>query len=113
MIDQLHRGFRTRYLTHDEITDQLQAWARAFPRLVRLTSLCRTEEGRDLWLLTIGADADRVRPAVWIDGNMHASELCGSSVALAIAEDVLRRHESGDPVNDVVFHVLPRMSPDG
>jgi murein tripeptide amidase MpaA len=58
---------------------------------------------------------------------MHASELCGSSVALAIAEDVLRLHlrqkeeQTGPKVSgtvearlrDVRFYVLPRMSPDG
>jgi len=30
-----------------------------------------------------------------VDGNMHAAELCGSSVALGIAEDMLRFHAEG------------------
>src|SRR5262249_28915520 len=57
------------------------------------------------------------------DGNMHAAELAGSSVALAIAEDVIRLHLDGNvrelvaPVAErlkhVLFYVLPRMSPDG
>ncbi|MEM9490551.1 MAG: M14 family metallopeptidase, partial [Myxococcota bacterium] len=64
-----------------------------------------------------------IRPGVWIDGNMHAVELTGSSVALAIAEDVLRLHlGAGQPtvpaaiadrLRQVLFYVLPRMSPDG
>lgn len=125
MLSELHRGFRSRYLDYEELTAQVQAWARAFPQLVRVESIGRSAEGRDLWLLTIGKDPDRVRPAVWVDGNMHASELCGSSVALALAEDALRaqlepaRPPHGLPphvaetLRGVLFHVLPRMSPDG
>lgn len=123
-LDLLSRGFRERYLDHDAITAQVQAWADAFPEIVRLTSLCRTAEGRDQWLLTIGPEPERRRPSVWVDGNMHAGEVCGSSVALAIAEDAIRLHTGGSELHglpehvlsrlrEVVFHVLPRMSPDG
>src|SRR5207249_1029417 len=54
---------------------------------------------------------------------MHASEVCGSSVALAIAEDVIALHRGEDRLDlpahvkerlkSVLFYVLPRMSPDG
>ena len=91
-LDALSLGFRDRFLTYDELTRQVRAWADAFPELCRATSIGRTPEGRELWLLTLGPDPDRARPSAWVDGNMHASELCGSSVALAIAEDVLRLH---------------------
>jgi hypothetical protein len=116
--------FRNRYLTYDEITATLQGWASAHPDITRLESIGQTAEGRELWLLTIGARPDEAGPAVWVDGNMHAAELCGSSVALAIAEDMINLHASGatpqnmsppvcDAVRDVLFYVLPRVSPDG
>ncbi len=126
-LDELSLGFRQRFLSYDELTRQVKSWADAFPSLCRTTSIGRTPEGRELWLLTLGPDPDRARPSAWVDGNMHASELCGSSVALAIAEDVLRLHlrSDGKPagpkvsaavdsrLRDVRFYVLPRMSPDG
>jgi hypothetical protein len=122
-LDQLARGFRQSYLLHDELTAQLQAWAKAFPDLVRLRSIGKSPEGRDLWLMIIGRDPDALRPAAWVDGNMHATEVCGSSVALAIAEDTLRVHAGGavkhlssaatKALRDVHLYVLPRMSPDG
>ncbi|MCA9712021.1 MAG: peptidase M14, partial [Myxococcales bacterium] len=107
------------------ITAQLHAWAEAFPALVRLRSLGSTPQGRQLWLLQVGPEPYRVRPAAWVDGNMHASELAGSSVALAIAEDALRLHlhpeadvhglppHLRDVLREVHLWVLPRMSPDG
>lgn len=125
VLRSLALGFRERYLDHATLTAQVQAWAREFPRLVRLESIGRSGAGRDLWMLTIGPEPDRIRPAMWIDGNMHATELCGSSAALAIAEDAIRMHldpaavpaglpaHVGARLRDVVLHVLPRMSPDG
>jgi hypothetical protein len=121
----LDSGFRTRYLDHAELTAQLQRWASAFPELAKLEAIGRTPEGRELWLLTVGPAPERRRPATWIDGNMHASELAGSAVALALAEDALRLHLQPDAplhglseperaaLRDGLVYVLPRMSPDG
>jgi len=64
---------------------------------------------------------------VWVGGNIHAAELAGSSVALSIAEDILRLHLERSPgtgaldlpatvaerLREVVFFVVPRISPDG
>ena len=117
--------FRSRYLDYDEITAQVRAWTSAHPNLVRLESIGKSAGGRDLWVLTIGPDPDRARPGVWVDGNMHASEVCGSSAALAIAEDAIRLHTHPDEdlhglpahvrerLRSVLFYILPRMSPDG
>lgn len=123
-LDALYAGFRERFLTYDELTAQVRGWADAMPGVLRLESLAKTEEGRDVWLLTVGRDPDRLRPAAWMDGNIHASELAGSSVCLGVVEDLLRAY-AGEPLRDlpehvracltedVLFYVLPRMCPDG
>src|SRR5689334_20342703 len=122
-VADLSQGFRSSYLDDARLTAQLQAWANAYPSLVRLTSLAKTPEGRDVWLVTIGPEPDRIRPAVWADGNVHAAELAGSSVALAIAEDAIRAHvepttlDLPQPIiermREVLFYIAPRLSPDG
>jgi hypothetical protein len=123
ILADLSLGFRHAYLDYERLTAQLRAWTAKFPDLCRLTSIARTPEGREVWLLTVGPEPDRVRPAVWVDGNLHAGELAGSSVALAIAEDALRAHvapeslELSAPIlerlRDVLFYVVPRITPDG
>jgi hypothetical protein len=118
--------FRQKYLSHAELCAQLEQWAQDHPKLVRLSTLGTSAEGRSIPMITIGPDPDRIRPAVWVDGNMHASEVCGSSVALAIAEDVIHLHlgtnEAGGKalpahmahaIRESLFYVVPRISPDG
>ena len=123
-ISTMEADFRNSYLSYDEITSTLKHWAASYPEFAHLQSLGKTDEGRDLWLLTIGPGPDKIRPAVWIDGNMHAAELCGSSVALAIAADVLRLHVDGAApqglatavcavLREILVYVMPRVSPDG
>jgi hypothetical protein len=118
--------FRTKYLDYDELTTQLSTWAKQYPDLVRVTSIGKTAGGREIPLLAVGHNLHDARPAVWVDGNMHASELCGSSVALAIAEDVLAIHGGGkqgaaaalpphmaEAIRETIFYIVPRISPDG
>jgi hypothetical protein len=115
--------FRTSYLTYSQLTEQLQQWATKYPNLATLRSIGKTPEGRDIWTLIIGPEPERVRPAAWVDGNMHATELCGSSVALSIAEDLIAIHQNKNPRNlpsrlmdtlrGVLFYVTPRLCPDG
>jgi len=122
-LDDLNRGFRDSYLDHRTLTDQLQSWAEAFPEIARLNSIGKTPEGRDLWVLTVGRDPDRLRPALWVDGNMHSVEVCGSSVSLAFAEALLRLHlgkasatlpaHISSFLKDTLVYILPRMAPDG
>lgn len=109
-----------RYYRYDEIVQFLHQAVEAYPQLVRLESIGKSYEGRDLWLAVVtntqtGPDSEK--PAYWIDANIHAVELCGSAVALYTIWYLLENYQKDRLVTHLLdtraFYILPRMSPDG
>ena len=77
------------YFTNEEIEEKLQEWAKKYPKLVKVVTIGETYEKRPLRLLVItnqDTGPDTSKPAVWLDGNIHAAEITGSVVALRVAE---------------------------
>jgi murein tripeptide amidase MpaA len=114
------------FYRHPELTRLLQDYAAAAPHLVRLSSLGKSQEGRDIWLLTItntatGADVDK--PAFWVDGNIHAAELTACTACLYWLHALVTGYGVGvDTKADAgvrqlldtrVVYMVPRLNPDG
>ncbi len=107
------------YYRYQEITDILQNYADKHPDKVRLSSLAKTEEGRDVWLIEI---TDRStgdfmdKPAYCLDANIHAGEVTGSMVAMYFLDTVmsnLEEPEIASMLREVTLYVIPRITPDG
>jgi murein tripeptide amidase MpaA len=109
-----------RYYRYPELTEILRAYAAEHPGLVRLSSIGRSHEGRDVWLAAItnlATGPDREKPAMWVDGNIHASELSPSTACLLLIDRLVRGHGS-DPeitrcLDSRAFYICPRVNPDG
>jgi murein tripeptide amidase MpaA len=107
-------------MRYDEMTRLLRAWAAARPGLVQLDSIGKTPEGREMWFLTLtnrASGAPLEKPALLVDGNMHATEWAGGVAALHVVWRLLRDYGSDARVTRLVdtrtVYVLPRMTPDG
>jgi len=107
-------------LHHDELTKLLQSWANSKPSLVQVESIGKTPKGRDLWFLTITNKATgpaSEKPAIIVDGNMHATEWGGGVAALHFVWTLLKGYGSDDRITRLLdtrtIYVLPRMTPDG
>jgi hypothetical protein len=108
------------FLDYQQLTDLLQAWAQARPQLVKLESLGKTPEGRELWFMTLTNGATgpaESKPALLVDGNMHAIEWTGGMAALNFTWTLLRDYGTDERVTRLLdtrtVYVLPRMTPDG
>jgi hypothetical protein len=109
-----------RYLNHSDLTQAARGLVQRHGTLAQLSSLARTDAGRDIWLLTLGrrqgADVN-VRPALLIVGNVEGNHLIGSSAALYAAEHLLTRYGQDPAVTALLdertVYVIPRANPDG
>jgi hypothetical protein len=109
-----------RYPRFEELSAWLHEFADQFPDLIELSTIGESFERRPLWLLTVtnratGPAADK--PALWLDGNIHASELT-ASVALVHLVQHLCVGYGGDPkvtraLDTRTFYIVPRVNPDG
>ena len=108
------------YFTNEEIEEITAAWVKKYPTLVSRSEIGRSYEQRPIWLLTITNQAtgsDTEKPAVWIDANIHATELMGSTAALRLADTLITHYGSDSQVTRLldtgVYYILPRLNPDG
>lgn len=109
-----------RYFTNQELETALQEWSQAYPKLISLAELGKSYEERPIWLLTVtdqesGPDTDK--PAVWIDANIHATEIAGTTTALKLIHTLLTEHGKNHDITRLldtsVYYIVPRLNPDG
>jgi murein tripeptide amidase MpaA len=109
-----------RYPRFAELTEWLHQLAADHPDLLTLSEAGRSHEGRELWLATItnaatGPHDDK--PALWLDGNIHASEVTASVALLHLINHLCTGYGNDEKVTRALdtrtFYVLPRVNPDG
>ena len=108
------------YLNYSALTEKLHALADAHPDYLTLGSIGKSYEGREIWFLELTNQATgpaSEKPALLLDGNIHAVELAASSAALHHVETMLDRVNSDSDVRRCLdtraFYVIPRVNPDG
>jgi murein tripeptide amidase MpaA len=109
-----------RYFTNDDLEQTIQAWSREYPSLLEIRNLGLSYENRPVWIMIItnrDSGSDLNKPAIWIDANIHATEITGTTAALKIAAHLLESYNR-DPqitrlVDQCVYYIVPRINPDG
>lgn len=104
---------------YQEISDLLRGYAAAFPGWVKLESIGKSGEGRDLWLATLtnpGTGDPLSKPAIYIDGNTHANEVQGAEATLYTLDFLLKNYGTLERATELVdrltFYFLPVVNPD-
>ncbi|MGN8224747.1 M14 family metallopeptidase [Gracilimonas sp. BCB1] len=103
------------YSNFNSLTDRLNDLEDNYGNLAELTSLAKTKDGRDIWLLTIGSGDVQNQPAVALVGGAKGSHILGSELALSFAEKLLGNASSEEVsqlLNTTTFYILPRINPD-
>jgi murein tripeptide amidase MpaA len=108
------------YLRHEALGEALEALVASHPGLFTLESIGRSHEGRDIWLVTatsVASGAAGDKPALWVDGNIHASEVAGSAACLHFLTQLAHGYGIDADITRALdtraFYVCPRLNPDG
>lgn len=107
------------YFTYQQLTDHLNHFASTYPSFCSLSSLAKTTQQHDVWVMTITDSAtgsDKDKPAYYLDANIHAGEVTGSMTALYLIDYLLTNHqepELASLLKTTTFYIIPRVSPDG
>lgn len=109
-----------RFYRHDELAQLLADHAAAAPYLVQVQSIGKSHEGRDIWLAVLTQQATgphEHKPALWVDGNIHAAELLASTACLYYLHQLVTAYGKDPQVTHLLdtrtIYICPRLNPDG
>lgn len=110
---------RNQYKSYKETGEFLQKMQKSFPSLVKVESIGKTWEERDIFLATISRDVNNAhkKPALFFTGTIHAREWIGHELAVKFIEYVVANNEF-DPRIDMLLdrctiYMVPCANPDG
>jgi murein tripeptide amidase MpaA len=108
------------FFPYEELTRHLNALAKKRPDLMTVESIGKSWEGRDIWCATVTNSATGPaceKPAFWMDGNIHATELSAASACIYFLNKLVTEYGIDPDVTRCLdtraFYVVPRVNPDG
>jgi len=111
------------YHSYDQMTARLESYAENFPDLARLSSVGKSAQGRDLWVLKITENPDvrQARPQFKYVATMHGDEVMGTELCLYFIDTLLNKYGDNDSegqrvtwlVDNTEIWIMPLMNPDG
>ena len=109
-----------RYYNYEEVCQALKVLHKAFPELTKLDVVGKSEEGREIYALTINnpkTGEELSKPGVYVDGNIHGNEIQAGEVCLYYANMLLTKYGENDQITKVVdrnvHYILPVVNVDG
>ena len=104
---------------NEAIFQFMREYAAAMPEMVSLKSLGKSTGERDILMMTINnphTGNEMSKPAMYVDGAIHANEAQTSGACLYIINYLLQNYGKLDEVTKlldrVVFYIIPIVSPD-
>ena len=114
------------YYSYDELTELLVQLQEEYSDILNYSSLGKTHEGRDIWLVKISDNVtiDEDEPEVLISGGVHGDEKQTYMVAIYSIKAIVENYTSANVnlsftmrirnvVNNSKMYFMPMVNPDG
>lgn len=109
-----------KYETHEELGQLFEEFEQKYPQLVKLHSVGKSTENRDLWALEITKDVGHktpLKPMFKYVANMHGDETVGRQLMIFLSKYLLIKYGVDDRITRLVdntdIFLMPSMNPDG
>uniref|UniRef100_A0A3Q3LCT9 Carboxypeptidase D, a n=1 Tax=Mastacembelus armatus TaxID=205130 RepID=A0A3Q3LCT9_9TELE len=109
-----------KYYSYVDLTARLQSLAQKYSHIANVSSIGRSVEGRELWVVrvTIDPNADSPgKPKFKYVGNMHGDETVSRQVLVYLVEYLLTKYGEDPRITELVnttdIYIMPSMNPDG
>ena len=109
-----------RYYDYPEIYEHLDSLMEEWPEFVSMELIGHSIENREMRVYTINnpkTGRAELKPAMWVDANVHGNEVQGAEVCVYLAWYLLENYDHNDEITELVdrsvFYILPMQNPDG
>lgn len=103
------------YSNSASLAQRIKTLTSKYPSLIKSRTLTQTLGGKDIWMLTLGAQNADQKPAIAVVGGVDGKHLLGVEMAIGFAEKLLASSNTDSVknlLNKQTFYVFPNMSPD-
>lgn len=107
------------YPSHAQITSKLKAAEAKNPKIMKLFSIGKSVNGKDLWVMKISdnVETDEVEPEFKYISSMHGDEITGRELTVSLIEEIAAKYGSDSEITELVnnseLYIMPSMNPDG
>lgn len=110
----------SKYLNYVELTDWLNQTSQNFSDIVKLYTIGKSVEGRQLWVLQISENVENrtlLKPMFKYVANMHGDEVVGRQLMVYLIQYLLSNYGKSKRVTEIIkttdIHIMPSVNPDG
>ena len=110
----------SRLYNYDEIVEHLRSLTEAYPDMLTMESIGKSVQGRDMWALTLNIEKTgphSSKPGMYIDGNIHGTEVQGTEVVLYTIWYMTKSYGKVEQLTEIMercaFYFVPMVNPDG
>lgn len=118
-IDDGRTDIAQGYHNDSQLTLSLMAAEKSAPNLAALSSIGKSVQGRDLWMVKISDNVgqDEQEPKVLMIANMHGDEVVGRELMIYLVEHLIAQYQKDPAITEMInssqIYIIPSMNPDG
>ncbi|MEE8603814.1 MAG: M14 family metallopeptidase, partial [Candidatus Aminicenantaceae bacterium] len=109
-----------KYYDWKEVEGALRKLEKAYPKFLKLRSIGKSFQGREIWYMTINnpdTGSEMEKCAMYMDANIHGNEVQGGEIGIYTIWYLMENYNYNDYISQLVdervFYIFPAVNPDG